>query len=70
MCTRAMARNRPPLKAFAMLMNRGLRLQLLTFAGRMPKPREMKKITKMNTIFSVKISLESSLGSGSGSARV
>ncbi len=60
MCTRAIARNKPPLKAFARLINVGFYPQLLTLAGKIPNIRAIANTTKMKTIFMIKSVFESS----------
>lgn len=54
-CTRAIARKRPPLKELAILINFGFRPHFLIFAGSRPKVRAIVKITGMKTIFKMKI---------------
>ncbi len=67
-CIRAIAKNNPPLKELATLINLGLRPQLFTLAGRIPKPNAIPKTTKINAIFMIN-KVFSSLGVGFSSRK-
>ena len=58
-CTKAMARKRPPLKALARLINKGLFAQHLILEGKRPNSKAIPKIAKRKISFTTRKDLAS-----------